>query len=74
MAGEHILKLLIEENARISVGHRRLIGGFPLGGTGGIEYTIFEHKPYAKNTKTLLVTQDEELACKILKGTAWMKS
>ena len=63
MVGEHILKLLIEENARIDLGDRWLVlKGLP------IEYCVYERKPYQKSTRVLVVTEDEELACKILKG------
>ena len=48
MAGEHILKLLIEENARVEIGDRWLV--VPVN-PGGIEYTVYQHKSYAKRTR-----------------------
>ena len=63
MSGEHILKLLIEENTRISLGDRWLVvRGLP------IEYYVYERKPYQKKACVLIETKDEQEACKILKG------
>ncbi len=65
MAGEHILKLLIEENARIELGDRWLIvraAGFPLG------FNVYEQKSPQEKVHNLLRTESEKEACKILKG------
>lgn len=68
MAGEHILKLLIEENARVNMGGRQLVCEFTPTSHRGVKYTIFERKPYAKTNKIIFITGDEEKACKYLKG------
>lgn len=73
MAGKHILKLLVEENTRISIGDRWLvckqeamriqpISRHP------ITYIVYECKRYQKKTCTLIETDDEQRACEILKG------
>lgn len=65
MAGEHILKLLVDENARIGLSNRWLICSntvrFPT-------YCVYERKPYQRKTRALIVTEDEQLACRFLKG------
>ena len=73
MAGEHILKLLLEENARISFGDRWLVctqEAMPIQPINmhPITYVVYERKPYQKKTRVLIETEDEELACRILKG------
>lgn len=62
MAGEYILKLLNEIGARFVIGNKQLVRW-----SNGI-FTVYEHKKYAKNVIVLIETEDEELACKILKG------
>ena len=66
MAGEHILKLLDEPNSRIAIGDKWLIRyeGF----RGRKLFEVYQHKPYVKKTKTLIETEDEEEACRVLKG------
>ena len=64
MAGEHILKLLLEENTRIGLGDRWLV----CGQGAPIIYHVFECKPYQKKTRIIIETEDEELACRFLKG------
>ena len=64
MVGEHILKLLLEENARVEIGDNWMVcnkRAIP------IFYTVYQTKPY-KDTSELIGTENEELACKILKG------
>lgn len=69
MAGEHILKLLIEENGRIDIGDRWLICEFgPSNKFEGIAYTVYERKSHTRSTKILTETEDEQSACRILKG------
>lgn len=64
MAGEHILKLLVEEPERISVGDRWLVckKEYP------VIYCVYERKPYKRHTHLLIETKDEELACRVLKS------
>ena len=65
MAGEHILKLLVEENCRIDNGDRWLV----CHGDAVKRYTVYQRKPYQKRTRTLIEsTEDEQKACRILKG------
>ena len=68
MAGEHILKLLVEENARVEVGDRWMLLCYLPTKPGGIEYTVYQQKSYAKKTTILIQTQNEKEACRILKG------
>lgn len=67
MAGEHILKLLAEERCRIDNGDRWLVCNYSDAGKG-IEYIVYEHKPYQKKIRILIETEDEQTACRILKG------
>ena len=73
MAGEHILKLLLEENTRIGLGDRWLVCGQgamriqPID-KHPITYHVFECKPYQKKTRILIETESEEEACRVLKG------
>lgn len=64
-----LLKLLIRENARVDNGNRWLVarkeGDIC---NSEIEFTVCERKPYHKKTRTLIETEDEELACRIPKG------
>ena len=65
MEGEHILNLLIEENARIDLGDRWLV----CHGESIKRYTVYQRKPYQRRARALIEsTEDEELACRILKG------
>ena len=65
MAGEHILKLLIEENTRIKLGDNWLV----CHGDVVIRYTVYQRKPYQKRNRTLInSTEDEGKACQVLKG------
>ena len=65
MTGEHILKLLVEENTRISIGDKWLI----CHGDVIKLYTVYQRKPYQKRTRILIEsTENEKLACEILKG------
>ena len=73
MAGEHILKLLIEENARVVIDNGRKILfcnyiSVSEDNKGFIEYSVGYNKPYAKKMKILIKTVNEEDACRILKG------
>jgi len=67
MAGEHILKLLADTTARVDHGDRwmcvNLIMKYP-----AVHYYVYENKPYQRNTRTLIETDDEAEACRILKG------
>ena len=65
MAGEHILKLLDEPDSRLSIGDRWLVKWEPYNTE---VFTVYQCKRYQKKTRTLIQTEDEELACKILKG------
>ena len=65
MAGEHILKLLDEPDSRISIGDKWLIR-YEL--HYAKFFTVYQHKRYGKHTRILVETENEELACKILKG------
>ena len=65
MAGKYILKLLDEPDCRISIGDRWLIRWEPFNTT---TYTVYQRKRYQKITRVLIETEDEELACQILKG------
>lgn len=66
MAGKHILKLLIEENAKVSIGVRQLTCEFTPTKHGRVEYIII--KPYKKTRKKIFITNDEQEACRVLKG------
>lgn len=68
MPGEHILKLLIEGNARVDCNNRRWLVVDLTAREKIYKYTVYEHKLYAKKVITLVETEDEEEACKILKG------
>ena len=69
MAGEHILKLLLEENVRIENNDRGLIVKDRSSDDKiYYEYCVYERKPYHRKTLRLIETEDEKLACKILKG------
>lgn len=59
MAGEHILKLLNKTNARIVFHGKEMYYSLGL-------YSVFENS--AIGSPILIETEDEELACKILKG------
>ncbi len=63
MAGEHILKALLENNSRLEIGDKWLIAW-----EDGRMFTVYQCKPYAKKTRTLIETDNEEKACRILKG------
>lgn len=65
--GGHIVKLLIEKNSRITVGDRWMVLDFCNTKLGGIEYVVYQRKRYAKKTVILIQTQDEEVACCVLK-------
>lgn len=65
MPGEHILKLLDEIDCRISIGDKWLIRYEPYNTP---VFAVYQRKPYQKKTRTLVETEDEELACRILKG------
>ena len=68
MAGEYILKLLTESNAYLVTGERSLTLAKIEGSLHPIYYTVYERKRYAKSAKILIVTEDEKIACEILKG------
>ena len=70
MAGEHILKLLIEENAKVVIdnGIIYMVVNFQIARMGKPEYTVYQRKPYARCARKLIQTQDEKEACRILKG------
>ena len=69
MAGEYIFKILLEENVRIDNGNRWLIVKDRSSDDKiYYEYCVYEHKPYNRKTLRLIETDDEKLACKILKG------
>ena len=65
MAGEFILKLLDEPDCRISIGDKWMIRWEPY---NTIYFTVYQRKRHQKKTRTLIETEDEELACEILKG------
>ena len=66
MAGEHILKLLDEPNLRLTMGDKWLIRYE--GHEGKKVFEVYQKRVYRKNARVLVKTEDEELACKILKG------
>lgn len=64
MAGKYILKLLDEIDSRLIIGNKWLI-------RYGRMFTVY--KKYAKSSDEILIeTEDEELACKVLKGESWV--
>mgnify|MGYP001597968927 FL=1 len=65
MAGEHILKLLDEPDARLSIGDKWLVRWEPYNTS---IFTVYQRKKYQKSTRVLIETESEELACEILKG------
>lgn len=66
MQGEHILKLLDVQDSRISIGDKWLVRWEPYDNKKF--YTVYQRKKHQKCTRILITTEDEELACKILKG------
>ena len=66
MEGKHILKLLDEPDCRISIGDKWMVRWEPYDKTK--YFTVYQRKRYQKCTSTLIETEDEELACRILKG------
>ena len=64
MAGEYILKLLIEENARIELGDNWLV----CHGDTIRRYTVYQSKPGQRRIALIESTEDEQEACRILKG------
>ena len=67
MAGEHILKLLIDTSARISYSNREMIVECNEKGKYIPRYSVFEYKKYGRKP-IVLTTNNEEEACRILKG------
>ena len=65
MAGEHILKLLDEPDCRLSIGDKWLIRYEPYNTK---HFTVYQRKRHQKKTRILIETEDEELACRFLKG------
>ena len=57
-----ILEALQGTTARVSYGSRWLV--YSMAG----EFTVYEARPYAKNSKVLIFTDDEELAVQKLIG------
>jgi len=66
MAGEHILKLLADTTARVDHGDRWMCVNLILK-SPFVHFYVYERKPYQKKTRTLIQTEDEEEACRILK-------
>ena len=66
MSGKYILELLDEPDSRISIGDKWLIRYENFQGKKVFE--VLQRKKFQKNTRTLIETEDEELACRILKG------
>ena len=67
MAGEHILELLDEQDCRISIGDKWMVRWEPYDKKTKY-FTVYQRKRYQKCTRTLIETEDEELACRFLKG------
>lgn len=65
MAGEFILKLLQDTTARIEYGRRWLVWGSVLNPQ---RFIVYESMPYQKDFRILIETEDEQLACQILRG------
>ena len=66
MQGKFILELLNIPNSKISVGNRWLIRYESFNNTKLFE--VYEHKKYQRYVRLLINTEDEEKACKVLKG------
>lgn len=66
MAGGHILKLLDEPDSSISIGDKRLIRYERYDGKKFFE--VYQHKKYKRNAQILIQTENEQEACKFLKG------
>ena len=64
MAGEHILKLLYEPDARLAIGDKWMIRYETYNKS---IFVVYQRKRYARKTLRLVETEDEKLACKILK-------
>lgn len=66
MEGKFILELLNVPHSRITVGNKWLIRYRSCNNTK--LYEVYERKKYQKYTRLLINTEDEEEACKVLKG------
>lgn len=66
MDGKHILKLLDEPDCRISIGDKWMVLYKGILTTKG--FIVYQRKRYQKYTRVLIETEDEQEACRYLKG------
>lgn len=62
MAGEYILELLRETTATINYGNRWLAN------SRSDIFTVYEKREFFETNRELIVTNNEEEACRVLKG------